>query len=138
IDFDARGVVAGDGLVLLSVVGMKLHGVARSWWSWRRPIVTGSRGCLNGAVSAEWYFFRTATEHAHIRGNFETDRQIQQARRRLLRNSWSGPGQGAPDGRRRPEDHQAQYRQPRRVRFRRAGRDRQRHDPQYAWRGRLH
>ena len=61
-----------------------------------------------------------------------TPSQVEQARQRLLRHSRPGAREGAPDGRRGPAHHQAQHRQPGRVRARAARRDRAGHDPQSA------
>ena len=62
----------------------------------------------------------------------EAHRQVQQAGQRLLRHPRPGARQGPADGGRGPQDHQAQHRQPGRVRARAARRDRAGHDPQPA------
>src|SRR5450830_1254076 len=60
-----------------------------------------------------------------------TDSKIEKTGGCLLRHPWTRAGKSAPDGRRRPQDHQTEHRQSGRLRFRCAGRNRAGHDPQH-------
>ena len=67
-----------------------------------------------------------------LRRAFEDRPEIHQAGQRALRHPRPDHGCGQADGGRGPQDHQAEHRQPRRVRLRCARRDPAGHDPQPA------
>ena len=50
-------------------------------------------------------------------GSHETNQEVRQAGQRLLRHSRPRAAEGQADGGRRPQDHQAEHRQSRRVRL---------------------
>ena len=132
---DALGVVAVDVVAVADIVGLEFHAASVA-----KTMADTSSG--EGRGFASHVNLRVLRRSLTLFGKPQEPPLkplvVQQARQRQLRHPWPGAGQGAPDGGRGSEDHQAEHRQRRRFRPDAAGRDRAGHDPQPAGRRRLH
>ena len=116
------GPIAGDG---------SARRICRAGASWARA------WCAALKVCELWSNYRFSPCRRRLRRGFENRPEIRQARQRPLRHPRPHHGCRPADGGRGPQDHQAEHRQPRRVRLRRARGNPAGHDPQPAQLGGL-